>query len=307
MKIVVYEKPTGVMKIVEEHYENSRSILNRYTVDQLKNWKSLDLYFILGIDSLRNAEISQKLLKNQYRKQTLKYHPDKGRSYNEAFIAIQKAYKTLSNEVTKRRYDSVFFDESIPKDRIYDEIEFFRIFGPVFKRNSKFSVKGPIPHLGDMNSTLEEIEDFYKFWRSFESWRSFEFLDEEDTEGLSRSDKRYVEKKNKNRKDKLKREDTLRIKALVEMSIKRDPRLSKSKKSGSKQEGSLKMDPKLLSNRWNEEDIQRLIGLMDKIKVTHRNRWIEISRNFNLGRDEKKEPKEILIKCNEIGRIYSKK
>lgn len=60
----------------------------------------------------------------------LLYHPDKtGRGdRDEVFIAIQKAYETLSDEKKKRAYDSELdFDDDIPSGR--EKGNFFTVRG----------------------------------------------------------------------------------------------------------------------------------------------------------------------------------
>lgn len=63
------------------------------------------------------------------------------------------------------------------------------MLGPVFDAYSRFSKNHPVPGLGHVNSTKEEVEGFYDFWYNFDSWRSFEWYDKEVNEG---SDK-YVD------------------------------------------------------------------------------------------------------------------
>lgn len=64
------------------------------------------------------------------------------------------------------------------------------------------------------------MEGFYDFWYSFDSWRSFEWLDKEVNEGSdSRDDKRYTEKKNKTERARRKKEDTARLRGLVDLAL----------------------------------------------------------------------------------------
>ena len=69
--------------------------------------------------------------------------------------------------------------------------------------NARFSVNKPVPEIGDMNSTKEEVYDFYEFWGKFESWRNFKALDEHIVdESESREDRRWMEKQNTGKKGK---------------------------------------------------------------------------------------------------------
>jgi hypothetical protein len=61
--------------------------------------------------------------------------------------------------------------------------DFFKEFGPVFEREARFSKKEPVPMLGAIDATKDEVEGFYNFWYNFDSWRSFEYMDKEVNEG----------------------------------------------------------------------------------------------------------------------------
>jgi DnaJ family protein C protein 2 len=83
----------------------------------------------------------------------------------------------LIDPVKRRRYDSSLpFNDTIPSEdntaECTDEV-FYTLFDPVFKRNSMFSKKSPLPRFGNGESTLEDALKFYKFWDNFSSWREF--------------------------------------------------------------------------------------------------------------------------------------
>jgi hypothetical protein len=62
-------------------------------------------YEILGI----SAEATQDEIKKSFRNLALKYHPDKNRNSEESkqkFMKIVEAYEVLSNDQTRKTYDS---------------------------------------------------------------------------------------------------------------------------------------------------------------------------------------------------------
>ena len=137
------------------------------------------------------------------RKKVLKHHPDKkaglaGDSNDDAFFkCIQKALEVLSNKEKRRQFDSVDpyyleLENDMPtsseiKRRMDKSSEaFIEIFGDIFEREARFSKKEPVPMLGKIDATKEEVEGFYDFWYNFDSWRSFEYWDKEVNEGSDR-------------------------------------------------------------------------------------------------------------------------
>jgi len=54
------------------------------------------------------------------------------------------------------------------------------VFAPVFERNARWSVRSNVPLLGETDANRDHIEGFYDFWYSFESWREYSYLDEEE-------------------------------------------------------------------------------------------------------------------------------
>lgn len=106
------------------------------------------------------------------RKLLLKHHPDKKGGGSAAaaaaetdpvFLAIQKAFDVLSDPDKRRGYDSQFdFDDSIPSG--FESGDFYDVYGPVFKRNARFSTKKPVPQLGDSSTPIARVKAFYKFW-----------------------------------------------------------------------------------------------------------------------------------------------
>ncbi|KZT59252.1 DnaJ-domain-containing protein, partial [Calocera cornea HHB12733] len=206
-----------------------------------KEWKKQDHYKVLGLSKFR-YKATQDQIKIAHRKKVLKHHPDKkagqGDSNDDAFFkCIQKAMEVLSNAEKRRQFDSVdpyyqqLEEDDLPEaGQIKSFRDFKRAYGPVFEREARFSKTGPVPMLGEEDSTKEEVEGFYDFWYNFDSWRSFEYLDKEINEGSdNRDDKRYTEKKNKTERARRKKEDTARLRGLVDAALALDPRIKRIK------------------------------------------------------------------------------
>ncbi|KAF9187709.1 hypothetical protein BGZ50_001770 [Haplosporangium sp. Z 11] len=203
-----------------------------------KDWKTQDHYRMLGLGKIR-WRATRGMIKKAHRTKVLVHHPDKksgatgGGSHDDDsyFKCLQKAYEILSDPIKRRQYDSV---DPIPEEN-YSALKegahlpFIEAWRPVFEREARFSVKDrkEIPDIGTMDSTKAEVERFYGFWYGFESWRTFEYLDKEEGDGPeNRDDKRYMEKKNKAERVKLKKEDAARLRKLVDTAFALDPRMA---------------------------------------------------------------------------------
>ena len=81
----------------------------------------------------------------------------------------------------RRIHDSTSeFDDEVSSDCAPQD--FFKVFGPVFMRNNRWSVTQPILSLGEENTPIKEVDKFYDFWDSFKSRRGFPCADEFDLE-----------------------------------------------------------------------------------------------------------------------------
>lgn len=104
---------------------------------------------------------------------------------NKKWLRIKDAYDTLIEPEKRKKYDSTFeFDNTIPdEEEPSSDKDYFRIYGPAFLKNSIWSKKKPIPKIGDMNTPLDKVKRFYRFWTAFESWRDFSVEGEYNLEG----------------------------------------------------------------------------------------------------------------------------
>ncbi|XP_022104940.1 dnaJ homolog subfamily C member 2-like isoform X2 [Acanthaster planci] len=220
-------------------YDEDDSML--LTLDP-KEWKNQDHYAVLGLSKVRH-EATADDIKRAYKRMVLKHHPDKRKPKDgvtkprqsgddDYFTCITRAYEILGNRTKRRSYDSVDpnFDDSVPPLNNNSRENFFKEFSKVFERNARWSKKKRVPQLGDANSTLEEVNKFYHFWYDFDSWREFSYLDEEEKEkGENREERRWIERQNKTSRQSRKKEETTRMRQLVDNAYACDPRIKRFK------------------------------------------------------------------------------
>ena len=195
-----------------------------------KDWKSQDHYEVLGITKLR-YKATEDQIRIAHRRKVLKHHPDKkaaqgGLDEDGFFKCIQKAFEILMDPIKRRQYDSVDEAANVAPPTKKSKGDFIKQWKPVFDAEARFSRNLPVPSLGSMDSTKPEVDGFYSFWYNFDSWRSFEYLDEDVPDDTSnRDNKRFIEKKNKTARQKHKTEDTARLRRLVDEALNNDPRI----------------------------------------------------------------------------------
>uniref|UniRef100_A0A2P2HZQ3 DnaJ homolog subfamily C member 2-like n=1 Tax=Hirondellea gigas TaxID=1518452 RepID=A0A2P2HZQ3_9CRUS len=199
-------------------------------------WKDQDHYRVLGLHKYR-FKATDEDMKRAYRQMVLKHHPDKRRGAGEDvrdgddyFTNITKAYENLGDPIKRRAYDSVDpdFDDKVPGDKLNNKDKFYEVFDPIFERNSRWSLRKHVPQLGKPTDSKEKVDLFYDFWYNLDSWREFSYLDEEDKEkGEDRYDRRWIEKQNRAERLVRKKEESARIRKLVDNSYKLDPRVIK--------------------------------------------------------------------------------
>lgn len=270
--------------------------------------KQQDHYALLGLGHLRFLATEEQIRKS-YRETALKYHPDKQAALLLAeetdsakqakkdeienhFKSIQEAYEILIDPIKRRIYDSTDeFDDEIPTECAPQD--FFKVFGPAFLRNARWSVSQPAPCLGEDKTVMTEVDSFYNFWYTFKSWREFPHADDFDLEQAeSRDHKRWMERQNAKLREKAKKEEYARIRALVDSAYKRDPRILRRKEE-EKVEKQRKKEAKFLARKLLEEEAARAAEEERRWKEEEEKRAAEIALNQ---KKQKEKDKKVLRK-----------
>jgi DnaJ family protein C protein 2 len=189
---------------------------------------------VLGLSRYR-YRATEEQIKRAHRKKVLKHHPDKkaaaGASEDDNFFkCIQKATDILLDPTKRRQFDSVDdgADVEPPTKKELAKGDYYKLWSKVFAAEARFSRKQPVPAFGDENSTQEQVEHFYNFWYNFDSWRSFEYQDEDvPDDNENRDQKRHMERKNANARKKKKAEDNARLRGLLDTCTTQDARIKK--------------------------------------------------------------------------------
>jgi DnaJ homolog subfamily C member 2 len=217
----------------------------------------------LGIARYR-WKATEDQIKRAHRKKVLKHHPDKKAASGKSdesdsfFKCIQKATEVLTDPVKRRQFDSV--DEAADVDPPSkkqiggEEKKFYKLWSKVFEAEGRFSKIQPVPKLGNDKSTKEDVENFYNFWYSFDSWRSFEYQDEDvPDDNESRDQKRHIERKNNNARKKKKVEDNARLRHLVDDALAMDERIKKFRQAEHAQKNKKRLDKEAAEKKAKEE------------------------------------------------------
>lgn len=128
----------------------------------------------------------------------------------------------------------------------------------MFESEARFSRKQPVPMLGNDKSSKEEVETFYDFWYNFDSWRSFEYQDEDvPDDNESRDQRRHIERKNANARKKKKVEDTARLRKVVDQALELDERIKRFRKEDQLNRNRKKIEKEAEEKKKKEEEAKR--------------------------------------------------
>ena len=287
--------------------------------------KNQDNISLEGINE--NDKEEEKKIEKEEEKIILTEEQKKQKEINDKWLKIKEAYEVLLDPEKRKKYDSTIqFDDTIPKEKEYNDKEFFRIFGPVFLKNSIWSKKKPVPKIGDLETPLEKVKKFYKFWSNFQSWRDFSVEGEYNIEeASSRYEKRQMLKENRKMKANLLKEEKIRIDKLTQLAYKCDPRIKAEEEKLRKireEEKKLRIiqkqkekeeeeKRKLEIRKLHEEEERKKQEILNKEKEDLINQFLNMGKELNINLDNEdvfsfklnfkvSKVKEILEKCNNI-------
>ncbi|XP_042660347.1 dnaJ homolog subfamily C member 21 isoform X2 [Tyto alba] len=218
-------------------------------------------YEVLGV----SCDAGEEELKRAYRRLALRWHPDKNlenaEEAAEQFKLIQAAYDVLSDPQERAWYDNhreallktgdhgdyqddsldllPYFTVSCYSGYGDDEKGFFTVYRQVFEKVAKEEMECMtqgatelFPMFGYSQSDYDTVvHPFYAYWQSFCTQKTFVWKEEYDTrQATNRWEKRAMEKENKKRRDKAKRERNEMVRDLVAFIRRRDKRVQAHRK-----------------------------------------------------------------------------
>jgi DnaJ family protein C protein 2 len=215
---------------------------------------------VLGLAKYRH-KATEDQIKRAHRKKVLKHHPDKkaaaGRTEDDNFFkCIQKATEVLLDPIKRRQFDSVDEEADVepPTKKQLAKGNFYKLWGSVFKAEARFSKSHPVPMFGDDKSTKEDVENFYNFWYNFDSWRTFEYLDEDvPDDNENRDQKRHVERKNASARKKKKAEDNARLRKLLDDCSAADERIKRFRQEANAAKNKKRLDKEAAEKKAAED------------------------------------------------------
>lgn len=162
----------------------------------------------------------------------------------------------LLDPVKRRQFDSVDekADVEPPTKKQLQKGNYYKLWGNVFKAEARFSKTHPVPQFGGEDASKEQVEEFYNFWYNFDSWRSFEYLDEDvPDDNENRDQKRQMERKNANARKKKKVEDNARLRKLLDDASAGDERIKRFRQEANAAKNKKKADKEAAEKKAIED------------------------------------------------------
>jgi len=240
-------------------------------------------------------------IKKSYRKQALKYHPDKNQDNlqeaTEKFRLVQAAYDCLSDPQERAWYDDhrdailkgYNIGEVDPDDAeddcdgIYSYMtsfaysgfdekaknNFYKVYNDVFIKidTDEPHFEEAMPVFGKADSVWEDVNLFYSYWENYCTRKTYGYLDKYDTrQAPDRRVRRLMEQENKKVRDKAKKKRNETIRALVRFCRRRDPRVEERKEFLEK-EAEIKKERQEAKRRARlEEQMEKAIEYEERMR-----------------------------------------
>ena len=123
------------------------------------NWDISRAYDVLGIDEDTIDEITVEIIKRQYKRKALQYHPDKNKSMEavQMFREVAEAYQYLVKHESWKNWDSKQNIHDISTDDLRDILrqEFADIFGNNSDHTNQHTGSNQSPYINILLSFLE--------------------------------------------------------------------------------------------------------------------------------------------------------
>eukprot|EP01080_Neovahlkampfia_damariscottae_P011077 gene11077-3783_t len=243
-------------------------------------------YETLGVE----PTATESEIKKAYFKLAFKHHPDRNENSEEStkiFTQLQSAYETLMDPQERAWYDDhknsilkgvdpdekpefvnlwPFFNNNAfstydegDEDNFYDV--YSELFQTIYEEEKSFETKGKTikkpPSFGDSKTSYSEAIQFYNYWSSFNSIKSYGWVDEhKPSDAPNRLTRRYIEQENKKKRDGEKKEFNELVKKLTNYVRRRDPRIMKEEERRKKQKEKAEKD-KLEKEQFIEEEMKK--------------------------------------------------
>ena len=194
-------------------------------------------------------------LRKAYRRQALKYHPDKNQGdeiqARQMFEEVQEAYEILNDPKERRWYDThrteilrekneteTDFDESslfpFIRPHCFDGYakenpkNFYTIYGELFARIAEIDSFISPSSFGDDKTDPDAVAAYYAAWQGFTTTRTWAWEDKYDPrEAPNRYVRRLIEKENQKERASARKTYVDTVKHVVAFARKKDPRFQR--------------------------------------------------------------------------------